>query len=473
MNRRPIFKKKKNPIGIVILFIIIVALAVTAVMYSGNNFEKIKPKISYETNGYWNLKTDIKVNISDNLGIKYYKISLIDGAKTTIIDTKVLETPVQNIQINIKPPKLNIFTDNANKSKSIKIVTEVIDSSKWNFLEGNKAIVDTDILIDTKKPVANIVTNSYAIRRGGSAVAIVEVHDDNLKDAYIEFSRKTRFELSPFHKDGYYIALIAWPVDIEEFKRVHLIAIDKAGNKKRVKIPYYIRKLKIKNDTIKITDKFIDKVALKVLEKSQKSYEDIKIPDEEKEIFIELNSIVRAKNVAKLREVGLSSIPANKVDSFKIKRFRRLKGSRTFAGFAEYRSYIYDDAKINEAWHLGMDWASIKNAPIRLSNSGVVIYNDYNGIYGNTVIIDHGLGLNSLYAHTSSSTVDVGDYIKRGKIIAQTGSTGAVFGDHLHFGVLVQGIEVNPKEWMDYNWIKTRILNTIRDGKKLIDSSQR
>jgi hypothetical protein len=469
VDRRPIFNKRKNPIGIVILFIIIVAVAVMGVMYSGNNFEKIKPKVTYDTNGYWNLKTNIKVDISDNLGIKYYKISMIDGAKTTIIDTKILETPVQKITINIKPPKLNMFSQK--NSKNIKLITEVIDSSKWNFLEGNKAVVDTDILIDTKKPVANIVTNSYAIRRGGSAVAIVEVHDDNLKDAYIEFSKTTRFELTPFYKEGYFIALIAWPVDIEEFKRVHLIAIDKAGNKKRIKIPYYIRKLKIKEDKIKVSDKFIDRVSTKVLEKSQKTYSDIIVPDELEDIFIYSNSILRAKNVAKLREIGLSAVPQNMIKSFKINRFRRLKGSRTFAGFAEYRSYYYEDKKINEAWHLGMDWASIKNAPIRISNSGVVVYNDYNGIYGNTIVLDHGLGLCSLYAHTSSSTVDVGDYIKRGKIIAQTGSTGAVFGDHLHFGILVQGIEVNPKEWMDYNWIKTRILNTIKDGKKLIDSN--
>lgn len=92
------------------------------------------------------------------------------------------------------------------------------------------------------------------------------------------------------------------------------------------------------------------------------------------------------------------------------------------------------------------------------------------GIYGNTLIIEHGLGLATLYAHTSNFNVDLGAYVKANSLIANTGTTGAVFGDHLHFGVLVQGIEVNPLEWMDRSWIKTRITDIINNAKKAIDS---
>jgi murein DD-endopeptidase MepM/ murein hydrolase activator NlpD len=115
-----------------------------------------------------------------------------------------------------------------------------------------------------------------------------------------------------------------------------------------------------------------------------------------------------------------------------------------------------------------MDWASIKHAPIKVSNNGNVIFNDFLGIYGNTLIIDHGLGLQSLYAHTSKFHVQLKENVKVNETIANTGSTGAVFGDHLHFGVLVQGIEVNPLEWMDKNWIKTRIINILDEAKEVI-----
>jgi len=158
------------------------------------------------------------------------------------------------------------------------------------------------------------------------------------------------------------------------------------------------------------------------------------------------------------------------LSKYSIKTFKRLKGSKTFAGFAEKRQYFYDNKIIDTAWHLGMDWASIKHAKIKSSNSGEVLFNDFLGIYGNTIIIDHKLGLQSLYAHTSKFHVQKGDIINIGQKIANTGSTGAVFGDHLHFGVLVQGIEVNPLEWMDKAWIKSRVSNILAEAKQEISS---
>jgi murein DD-endopeptidase MepM/ murein hydrolase activator NlpD len=117
-----------------------------------------------------------------------------------------------------------------------------------------------------------------------------------------------------------------------------------------------------------------------------------------------------------------------------------------------------------------MDWASIKQAPIKASNSGTVIFNEYLGIYGNTIILDHKMGLSTLYAHISSSSVNTGDKVSKNQQLANTGSTGAVLGDHLHFGVLVQGIEVNPLEWMDRSWIKSRITKILDEAKTTIDS---
>ena len=155
-------------------------------------------------------------------------------------------------------------------------------------------------------------------------------------------------------------------------------------------------------------------------------------------------------------------------DMIDIKPFKRLRGSKTVAGYGERRHYYLNNEKINEAWHLGIDWASVKKAPVRVSNNGEIVYRDYLGLYGNTVIVNHGLGLYSLYAHTSSQSVNLGDQVTAGQKIANTGATGAVFGDHLHFGILVQGVEVNPIEWLDGNWIKTRITDILKSGEAQI-----
>lgn len=95
------------------------------------------------------------------------------------------------------------------------------------------------------------------------------------------------------------------------------------------------------------------------------------------------------------------------------------------------------------------------------SNSGVVVFTGDLGIYGNTVVIDHGMGLMSLYGHLSEVGVKEGQYVKKGEVIGKTGKTGLALGDHLHFGILVQGYEVNPLQWLDSKWIRDNILSVL------------
>ena len=453
------FKEKKSS-NLLISLLAIIVLGAIVFLFVSPMFEKKPPKIEFKNNGYWNLKDVLKVTLYDDSGIKYYKISAVINDKVKVLEEKVLDSAPNHLNINIKPPKFDLFF----KSQTIQLKIEVIDNSKWNFLNGNKAIMQKVLKIDTKKPLISVIANSRYIKRGGSAIAIVKIQDENLVDKYIQFNQN-RFELTPFIKPNYYIALLAWDINIkfEDFDMIKLVAYDKAGNKSVEKIPFYIQKLKIKHDNIHITDKFINNVSINVLTKMDK-----KIPNDPIKIFLAQNKDLRAQNIQTIRKVGIKNIPKDFVDDFYIYRFKRLRGSRTAAGFAEYRNYYYKSQKIDEEWHLGLDFASVRQAPIKVSNNGKVIFKDYLGIYGNTIIIDHGLGLCSLYAHTTDQFVNVGDQVKKGQKIATTGITGAVLGDHLHFGILVQGIEVNPIEWMDKNWIKTRILDIIKQAKQRI-----
>jgi murein DD-endopeptidase MepM/ murein hydrolase activator NlpD len=58
--------------------------------------------------------------------------------------------------------------------------------------------------------------------------------------------------------------------------------------------------------------------------------------------------------------------------------------------------------------------------------------------------------------------------LKQGDVIAETGTSGLALGDHLHFGIMIQGIEVRPEEWLDKSWIKANITNVIKEAKKII-----
>ncbi len=449
--------------NILTLFFLALIVGAAVFIYFSPQFEKKSSEIKFNNSGFWNLEDSLKVSLSDQSGIKSYAVYY----KTVDSEVEILKKEISSTQTQV------VFDINAfalsPDVKKIKLAIKVYDNSMWNFFQGNETYKEFDLEIDRKKPSARVISNSRSIKRGGSATVVVKVSDENLKEQYITFNNNHRFELIPFMEKGYYAAIIAWPIEIEfdDFERVNLIAIDKAMNVTVKKVPLYIKDLKIKKDNLKISKKFIEKVSIPVLEKSE-----IDIPEEKAEIFVKQNRVLRANNVKTIKDSSLDNMSREMIDKYNIKPFKRLSGSKTFAGFAEKRQYFYNKEKIDEAWHLGMDWASIKHAPIKASNSGKVIFNDYLGIYGNTLILDHKLGLQSLYAHTSKFHAQKGDEIKRNQKIANTGSTGAVFGDHLHFGILVQGVEVNPLEWMDKNWIKSRVLNILAEARQEIKSSK-
>jgi murein DD-endopeptidase MepM/ murein hydrolase activator NlpD len=140
-------------------------------------------------------------------------------------------------------------------------------------------------------------------------------------------------------------------------------------------------------------------------------------------------------------------------------RFLQLRNSKVMAIYGDERTYYYKGKPISKSVHLGYDLASVANAPVEAANTGIVRFAGDLGIYGNTVIIDHGLGLMSLYGHLSMIMAREGQAVKKGDVIGQTGSTGLAGGDHLHFGILIHGHEVSPLYWWDPYWIKVNILD--------------
>ncbi len=134
------------------------------------------------------------------------------------------------------------------------------------------------------------------------------------------------------------------------------------------------------------------------------------------------------------------------------------------AVFADYRTYVYKGQKVDHQVHLGFDLAVNAHTPIPASNDGKVLWASDLGIYGNCVVIDHGYGLQSIYGHLSEIGVKVDQTVKRGEIIGKSGSTGLAGGDHLHYGMQVDGVQINPVEWWDAHWIHDRILSKLREG---------
>ena len=94
--------------------------------------------------------------------------------------------------------------------------------------------------------------------------------------------------------------------------------------------------------------------------------------------------------------------------------------------------------------HSGIDLANVKGTPILAANSGMVVLAQTQSLTGNTIVIDHGRGLLTLYAHLESMSVEKGDYVGRGQEIGAMGSTGFSTGSHLHFETQLRGVYIDP-----------------------------
>ena len=136
---------------------------------------------------------------------------------------------------------------------------------------------------------------------------------------------------------------------------------------------------------------------------------------------------------------------------------QQMPGSMVTSRYGEQRAYFLEGQRISEAVHLGYDLASTARAPVTAAAAGRVAYAGKLGIYGKCVLIDHGLGLTTLYGHLSSLDVKAEERVTRGQQLGRSGATGLAGGDHLHFSVLVGDVYVDPIEWWDAEWVRTHV----------------
>ena len=234
---------------------------------------------------------------------------------------------------------------------------------------------------------------------------------------------------------------------------VRLVAKDPAGNSASAEFAYRAFTANFARRRLPVDDAFFMKVVPAILEATPSMKLPVGTPEERLDAFLKINGELRRANEAQIEELARGTSP----EMLWRGTFTRMGRAKAEAVFADYRTYVYDGRDIDQQVHLGADLASTRGATITASNTGHVLFAGFLGIYGNCVVLDHGMGVQSLYAHLSNVTVEVGDRINRGETIGKSGATGLAGGDHLHFTMLVAGRPVNPIEWWDPHWIADRI----------------
>ncbi|MCZ0771627.1 M23 family metallopeptidase [Campylobacter hepaticus] len=447
---------KKTKIYLFILFLMIILFFFISKL---SIFEKNPPQILMSDVIYTNLKKPISVHIKDDeSAIKNVQIILHKDDNNTMVIADEKISNLKDLTLQIALPKLG-YKENI-KSLILEIVAK--DSSLWNFFDGNEARKQIALIIDNTPPKIDIISNSYQIEQGGGAAVVFKVDDDNLDKVYIQTNKGKIFKATPYIKDGYYAALIAWDARDDEF-RAFVVASDKAGNISKERIKYYLLNRKYRVSNINLTDKFLDGKIENLA--NQYAPENSNFNRYEKFKFV--NETLRDSNEALIHEVT-SKVPEEKLEHFDLNLFLPLKNGMKVADFADHRYYSYNGQFISDSYHMGLDLASVAQAPIISNNEGKVVFAQENGIYGLNLILYHGFGVYSLYGHCSSKNINLDEEVARQSIIAKTGTSGLALGDHLHFGILIQGVETRPEQWQDKKWIENNIYNVLNEGKKII-----
>lgn len=326
----------------------------------------------------------------------------------------------------------------------LELTIKTCDTSFANFGKGNISTQVWEMVFDSKPPQIHIYSPIPYIHRG-SATVIAYTVSKPVVSTGVQIGKNV---FPAFQQpDGNFYCFFPFPLEdsLETFKP-KMYAQDLSGNNVEIHVPIYPLNKNLKNDTLNISDSF--------LEKKMPAFEQV-IPDTPTQLdrYIKVNNVLRVDNEKTLIEIGKKTSPTMLWSG----KFYSLPRSAVKATFGDLRNYMYKNTIIDQQVHMGLDLASIANAPVPAANDGVVIYTGELGIFGNLIIIDHGLGLQTLYSHLSSIVVNENDIIKKGDTIGYTGTTGLAGGDHLHFGVLVGGIQVNPVDWLDPKWIQHTI----------------
>jgi murein DD-endopeptidase MepM/ murein hydrolase activator NlpD len=242
------------------------------------------------------------------------------------------------------------------------------------------------------------------------------------------------------------VGLFALPYDFTRGTALTVTAQDEAGNASTRGVGTEVLPRKFRRDTIEVTDSLLQ---VKVAELLPQHPAGRPLVDG----FITINRDQRKQAEEEKRRVAARSADRPLWDG----AFVQPKNTKVFSNFAETRTYRYQGRDIDTQIHFGYDLASTKRAPVPAANNGTVVFAGPLTIYGNAIIIDHGLGLMTLYGHLSAISTKVGEHVSKGQEIGRTGTTGLATGDHLHYEVLVHGVSVTPLEWWDAKWIRDRI----------------
>ena len=313
---------------------------------------------------------------------------------------------------------------------------------------GTPMVVERAFRVRLTAPTLAVLSSQHYVTQGGGEAVVYRVGEGSVRDGVEAGGRFfPGFDLPG--GAGERFALFAVPYDLGEASGVELVAADGAGNVRKTTFVDQFFPHPPRLDEIELDDRFLHKVVPAILAGAP----ELDDKGDLLENFLQINHDLRRANNRTLAELAVKSRP----EFLWRQPFLPFPGGQVMSSFADRRTYFYRGREVDRQDHLGFDLASVRRADVPAANRGVVVLARELGIYGNAVVVDHGYGLMSLYAHLSSLAVAEGATVERGQVLGTSGETGLAGGDHLHFSFLLQGLPVRPIEWWDTHWLTDRL----------------
>jgi hypothetical protein len=393
--------------------------------------------------------TPVNVRIVNKHGIRAVTARIEQDGQSTVI-SRMTRTSVR-FRFRRPPalPEIYSFTAGKDSVPGLKEgKARLIVEAQSNDLRALTDTVSADVEVILKPPTVSTDGFQHYINQGGSELAVLTPMG-SWQEAGVRVGSAV-FRSFPAPGDSQQrISLFAYSWDTPPSTAPVVFARNSAGSEATARFWFKVFPKKFRARDLTIDDAFLEKVDNQIE------------PGGSGDLltrFLKINGETRRANNKTLSDLRLKT-----ADRFLwTKAFLQLANSQVESAFADIRTYVYKGKKVDQQVHLGFDLATVQHGPVLASNDGKVIWAAPLGIYGNCIVVDHGYGLQSIYGHLSEINVKEGEMVTRGQQMGKSGSTGLAGGDHLHFSMQVDGVQVNPIEWWDEHWINDHVRSRIK-----------
>jgi hypothetical protein len=307
-------------------------------------------------------------------------------------------------------------------------------------------------------PQLAVLSQFNYINHGGSEMVVYRVTPPDVESGVRVGDQEYRGFPAGGSDPALHVAFFALLWDQPLNTPITVYARDSVGNEGSGSFDFRVFEKQFRSSTISLDDRFLARVVPPILQNSP----ELKVDDPSNFLasYLAINRELRRMNNETITNLALETAP----EILWRGPFKQLINTAVEAGFADQRTYVYEGKDVDHQVHLGFDLASTAGASVRSANRGRVLHASWLGIYGNCVILDHGMGLQSLYAHLSSISVTPGQIVDSEAELGRSGATGLAGGDHLHFTMLLAGNAITPVDWWSAQWVQDRVLRKFSES---------